>query len=496
MNEKFNEFAQSAGLIEVEAIERAVANVGSTFIVDKNKEPSALNPMFAPGLFRELNHVLHDALLRQFYEYDPQTGLWVQQTDDTMRRKLADLIFQVGIQFGKPNIAAKERTDQKLRGALNNLRSLADSRFDDRPVGFIHCSNGMLEIKTGKLHPFGPEYKSRNATPIPWSPDAECPRFFSELLGTALNAQDIKIIQLYAGMALMGRNLAQRILLFTGTAGGGKSQLVIVLEGLIGRTNSTEVRTEHLCDRFEIARLVGKTLLTGKDVPGGFLMTKGASKLKALSGGDSLNTEVKGKMGSDCIDGEFCIVVTSNSRLRVKLDGDTGAWRRRLLIVRYDRPKPTKAIPDFARLLLAEEGSGILRWAVEGARELIEREFEFPISEEQQRRVDDLLDESNALRSFVGNRIYRREGSNLATHQIVEAFFAFCEERGWTAGSAGTIERELGDVMMEIHRVAKSNSIEQAGGKSAKGYRGVAFAEAVDGEEPAATDWEDTFDHY
>jgi len=449
---------------------------GKPFIFSHKGEPACFNPMFCPAVYAAKNNVIHDSLSRSFYGYDPGTGLWIATTPDTMRGRLNELIFGTANELNHPNIGAKERSDSKLVGALNNLRALTDGRFDDRPSGFVHCKNGMLDVSTGGLHPFAPKYKSRNATPFEWDENAACPRFLSELLAPAIDDADILAIQLYSGMTLMGRNLAQKLLLLTGTAGGGKSQLVIAIEGLIGRTNCTQLRTEMLAERFELARLAGKTLLAGKDVPGHFLMTKGAHVLKALTGGDSLETEIKAKMGSHTLDGEFCAIVTSNSRLRVRLDGDTAAWRRRLLIVNYDRAKPVRPIPDFARQLLTEEGSGILRWAVEGARRLLDLEYQFPITPAQQARVDSLLDESDALRSFVGTQLATAPGDSLATVEIIDAFFAFCDERCWTTGSVRDVERDLPDVMMELHRAAKSSSVARQG-KSVKGYRGVKIVE-------------------
>ena len=248
--------------------------------------------------------------------------------------------------------------------------------------------------------------------------------------------------------------------------------ICIVIEGLIGRANHTQLRTELLAGRFEIARYVGKTLLTGKDVSGDFLMTKGAQVLKALTGGDALTTEVKGKMGCDTIDGEFNVIITSNARLRVRLDGDDGAWERRLVMVKYERPKPEKAIPDFARKLLAEEGSGILRWAVEGAQRLLGLDYVFPDSKKQQSRVENFLNESNALPAFVASQVVVSTGDALTTAEIVEAFFAYCKAKSWATGSAGAVERALPDAMMEVHRAAKSSSIDRGGG-AMKGFRGV-----------------------
>lgn len=456
--------------------EDIIAKQGEPFILNAKGQPISMNPMLAPAVYARRNDVIHDGLTRRFYEYNPADGIWSATPPDTMRGKLNDLVFEIGNVLQQPNLAAKERSDSKLVGALNNLRALTDGCFDDRPSGFVHCENGMLDVSTGNLRPFAPSYKSRNKTPFEWNEDAECPRFLNELLTPAIDADDVGLIQLYVGMALMGRNLAQRLLLVTGTAGGGKSQLVNAIEGLVGRQNCAQLRTEMLAERFELARLVGKTLLTGKDVPGHFLQSKGAHVLKALTGGDSLDTEIKSKMGSHTLDGEFCAIVTSNSRLKVRLDGDTGAWRRRLMIVNYDRVKPERPIPDFARQLLEEEGTGILRWAVDGARRLLDLDYQIPVTHAQQTRVDSLLDESDALRSFVGREIVAVPGEDLTSAEIVERFFAYCDARGWKTDSVRNVERDLTDVMMEIHRAAKSNSVER-GGKSAKGFRGTRFSQ-------------------
>ena len=448
-----------------------VESQGDPFVPVK-KGVMALNPMFVPALYAKRNKVLFDGGTRRFYEYNPVTGLWSITSPETIRHRISGLILEVGRVLDREMSVLMERSNSKLQGASGNLASLVDGGFTDRPSGFVHCTNGMLDAQTGELHPFSPDFKSRNATPFAWDEGANCPVFISELLASALPPEDIEIIQLYMGMTLMGRNLAQRILMLTGTAGGGKSTLCTVIEGLVGVMNCTESRTKHLGERFELARLVGKTLLTGKDVKGDFLMTEGAHVLKALSGGDRLETEIKNGMATSHIVGDYSIIITCNTRLRVRLDGDTDAWRRRLIKIDYERPKPSSPIPDFANRLLAEEGSGILKWAVDGAKKLLERDYAFPITPAQQNRVDSLLYESDALRTFVREQIEKSSGDNLTTAEIVQAFFAFCDDRGWASSSVAQVERDLPNAMMELHRSAKSSSIERQG-KSVKGFRSV-----------------------
>ena len=199
---------------------------GEPVILNGKGAPCGLNPMFAPAVYASRHNVLHDALSRAFYEYNTATGLWTVTTRESMHRKLNDLLIDIGNELGHQDLAAKERSDSKLAGALNNLAALTDGRIDDRPHGYIHCRNGMLDVRTTELLPFDPKYKSRNATPFEWDPAATSPRFLNGLLGSALSEEDIAVIQLYVGMCLLGRNLAQKILLVIGTPGGGKSALL------------------------------------------------------------------------------------------------------------------------------------------------------------------------------------------------------------------------------------------------------------------------------
>ena len=53
-----------------------------------------------------------------------------------------------------------------------------------------------------------------------------------------------------------------------GLAGRGKTQLVLVVQKIVGQINVSELRTKHLSDRFELYRYLKKVLLVGVDVPG------------------------------------------------------------------------------------------------------------------------------------------------------------------------------------------------------------------------------------
>ena len=350
---------------------------------------------------------------------------------------------------------------------------------------FIHVANGVVRFGDDgdvKFSGYAPEDYSRNKSPFAFDGEADCPLFLNELIYPAVNAADADLLQRWAGLALFGYNLPQRFMILDGTPNGGKGTLVRIIQALVGIENTYQLRTECLNERFETYRYRGKTLLIGPDVAGDFLMQKGASMLKVLVGGDPLSGEGKGSNGDFPMFGTFNIVMTCNSRLRIRLEDDAGAWRRRLLIVRYENTPPAKRILDFHVPLLRDEGSGILRWALAGFVKL-QAEFaergDFALTDAQRGRIDSLLAESDSLRLFVKQRLVRHDYGDVTTGEISQAYAEFCADHGWNVLPTAVVERTLPDIMLDVFHVTKSHSIERDGRKSNRGWRKVRLLEAA-----------------
>jgi phage/plasmid-associated DNA primase len=224
-----------------------------------------------------------------------------------------------------------------------------------------------------------------------------------------------------------------------------------------------------------LARFIGKTLLSGKDVAGNFLQSRGASGLKKLVGHDLLSAELKKANGGIPLRGDFNVVCTCNTRLCVRLDGDVDAWRRRLILIEYSRPKPDKPVRDFADGLLNEEASGIVYWMLQGAvRHLSELKEtgDYQLTERQRQRTENLLNESDSVRHFLQDRVARDQESDVSSEELIRGYFDYCAEKAWRAFSRREVESALPDLMLQIHRVSRSHDI-QRDGKACRGYNGV-----------------------
>jgi len=286
------------------------------------------------------------------------------------------------------------------------------------------------------------------------------------------------------------------MMILSGTAGGGKGTIVNIIHGVIGERNIHQLRTEHLGSRFETSFYHDKTLLCGADVEPNFLNTPAAHPQKALTGIDLMTPEHKGSSMSNLLRGDFNILVTCNSRLMVKLQGDAEAWARRLLWVEFNQPKAAKPIHGFDAWLLRHEGSGILNWMLEGAVRLLavlDEHEPFPLTAEQRERVDNLLSESDAARTFILTGVERSPFplDCVTSTDLFAAYLAFCDERGWSPLSQRAFEMKAKDLMVQLHRACPTNKINRenkAGGQ--RGYQGVVLKTAENAGETQGGDAE------
>ena len=459
---------------------------GQPFYTNKDGRVTGINERYWAALFARENRVLFDPDEKNFYRYAEDTGLWESITPESIREAISARILEISRESQQFSLEI-QITQTKLKAVIGALMGIAEKRgvFLTKQR-FIHVANGVIRLGDDGDVTFGgysPEDYSRNRSPYEFKPDAECPRFLNELIYPAVEPDDADLLQRWAGLALFGYNLPQRLMILDGTANGGKGTLVRIIQSLVGLTNSYQLRTECLLERFETFRFRGKTLLIGPDVAGDFLMQRGASMLKSLVGGDPLSGEGKGLNGDFPMFGNFNVIMTCNSRLRVRLEGDTSAWRRRLLIVRYQNPPPKNRILDFHVPLLRDEGSGILRWALAGFVKL-QAEFatggDFVLSDKQRERVDSLLAESDSLRCFARERLQKSAYGDVTTSEISQAYAEYCADRSWNALPSTIVERILPDLMLELFQVTKSHSIERDGKKSNRGWRKVQLLEATD----------------
>ena len=469
----------------------------------ETKDGRVMTDHFWAGRFALYHDVLFEPDENSFYLYQGPSGAWEKRTQAEVSSMVSlDLLATSGNEGFETLQGNVCRAYKRIGSVVKFLEGGTTKRKAfDRSPGMIHFANGFLDAnaEVPELLPFSPDYMSRN--PLLWNydPEAKCPNFEEVLLGQALDGDDILTLQKCFGALLLGHNLLQRIVILTGTAGGGKSQLLNVFTRIIGLHNVATLRTEQLSERFEMDAFVGKTLITGPDVSGDFLRQKAIGKLKALTGGDLLAAEKKGGGMSQLL-GNLNVVITCNSRLTLKMEDDADAWRRRLIIINFEKPAPDRPIPDLGgKLLLGDvglgwspEASGIINWGLLGARVVLKEAREdgkVLLSRRQHNRINDLLAESESVRHFIKNMVEKTEKErkeDVTTEDLLDGYRNFCMDRSWSCVPDSQFMNQCCEWILKIHSCARSNDIKRkdASGalKAKRGYRNLRLIDPPEGD--------------
>jgi putative DNA primase/helicase len=450
-----------------------------------------ISPRFFAGLYGAKNDVLWEAEERRFYEYESASGIWRWLTEDQLLASVSRFMLAESrrneIATNCPSLNLEEmlclKSDQEIMLRLkavsekgNVFKRGMDFMHGERK---IHFANGVFLIRDGKpvgfTEGFDKLHYSRNRCPVNYDPRAECPRFV-EWLKNALDPltaeADIDALFGFIGMSLLGHNLFQKILVLHGAAQSGKSTFSNLLIKLLGVENTSEFDSHAVVtDRFAKSAFLGKTLLYALDVDSKFLVKPGASELKKLTGGDPMRARLMFG-GEAAFNGTLNAILTMNAdEPRVRLDSDADAWRRRLIVIRFvSRVK--NVVRDFDEELIRQEGSGIVNQALRVILPCITTGT-FPLTSAQQRKVDDMLDRSDAIQEFVLDRIEKRDGASLTKKEIREAFKNYCKDRRWSVPGDRDFGSRLPVVMKAQFGVDQSNSVPDFASHNVQGYRGV-----------------------
>jgi phage/plasmid-associated DNA primase len=454
---------------------------------DKGKL-SRINESFWADLYaRHRQKIIYEACEREFYDFDGKN--FIAKSADSIRAELSRLILDGARNWQGYNALERFRETKVLSPIVSHLRGQVEEYdFFNPTANYVHLGNCSLRFEEDgskfTVEPFSHLHRSRNRSPINYDKDALCPKFKEHIL-KHLPVEDQLLLQKYSGQCLLGRNITQRFGILDGVGGSSKGSFVLIISGIVGPKNVYELRTNMLAERFAIGRMIGRTMLVGSDVKGNFLSQPGTHRIKSIVGGDALEAELKGSNKRFTIHGIFNLLITSNTRLRILLEGDRSAWERQIFIVRYDGPYNGQRIFEIDKYLLNLEAPGILNWCIDGLSLLFQdyaQAGDIILTGDQQSRVDTLLSESDSLRLFVRDNIIKtqpdptRGSDSLTVEEIVTEYVDDCvNSKRWTPTPSAQVEKQLPILMLEFFGVTKSHDVPR-NGRNKRGFWNVRFS--------------------
>lgn len=267
----------------------------------------------------------------------------------------------------------------------------------------IPCANGIVDVLTGAVRPHEPEHYLERVIPHTYDPAAKADTWhqaITDWFGDGEGDGSIEALQEFFGYACLSHAHFKKALMIYGPADCGKSQVVYALQGLVGTRYTCQLSVEHMDDPTRRAIIKGKALNIMTELPTNALIADAGFKT-LVSTEEPILLDEKYRPAEMYTPTAKHVIATNHLP---RVNDRTEATFNRLLLLPMLKSIATEDQDKALKRKLKGEMAGILAFAVEGARRLVERDGEWrePLGAGQ--LMKDYRDENNPVRQFLRER--------------------------------------------------------------------------------------------
>ena len=276
--------------------------------------------------------------------------------------------------------------DSQRAAMVRNMVSLAQSdprvvvgvQDLDRRSTLLGASNGVVDLRSGKLLASDRAYRITTTTEVDYCPEAKCPLFESTLSDVFFGDADmISFLQRLAGYSLMGQPSESVLIIPYGLGCNGKSTVMGAIRHALGgyamMANADTFTSSGAgaagtagAAREDVLRLRGARYVYVGEPDEGSVLREGL--VKTMTGGESLPARGLYSRTTVEVAPTWVAVMPTNHLPTIRGD-DYAIWRRLMPVPftrDFDHDVTVQKDGDRKEKLLAE-AQGILAWCVRGA---------------------------------------------------------------------------------------------------------------------------------
>ena len=394
------------------------------------------------NLFREKENLLldYDDNTRTIYTCNCNKGPWRRRNNQYEDKLIAYIrkFLTIGEFEGESDTTHRiNETYNALRDALILSHGDTDVSFDlannlDDLEKYIVVDGQLLDWRTKTLLPWDPRVKATHSFDVGYDPDAKCPHWLEYMEQWIPDEGSRNLVQEFFGYSLIPIMRMQIILFLDGSGSNGKSMLLDQIARIFGDTVST-LSTAKITERFGASGLFNKLINICTEDEGdsnGFI--KNTTELKALSSGDKITAEYKGKDAFQ-FKNSAKLVFATNRLPRVK-DKSHG-WDRRIKIVKFpNKFKNDTRVAYEMEMHMKEETPGIFNWLLEGLRRLMDRGYfedteQLAVNKDEYKAVNDPIE--GFLQEFTvemaPEEYKKKNATGVSTTVLYALYKAWCQ---------------------------------------------------------------------
>ena len=360
------------------------------------------------NLLKEKNNLLidYEARTGTFYTTSPNIGPWVARQGNyiqTIRALVRNYIENE--QYGDSTWGKNHYIDEVISALkdhilLSNLhQDVSFDLHDNTSIlsKYIVVDGKLLDWRANKLLPWDPNVKATYSFNVGYTPEATCPHWEQYMKEWVPEEGSRQLLQEFFGYCLIPDTKLSAFVILSGSGRNGKSMLLNYMKELFQETAST-LSTAKMTERFGKAGLYGKLINICTEDEGDNGYIKNTDVIKAITSGDDISAEFKGKDVFKFKPTARLIFATNNiPRSKDKTEG----WYRRQVIITF--PNQFKNDINKAREMefyMGKEKAGIFNWMLEGLRRVIDR-GDFVRTEDIQRNQADFKAINDPLEGFL-----------------------------------------------------------------------------------------------
>lgn len=335
--------------------------------------------------------------------------------------------------------ASVQRGSLELASTLEGV-TVPIEGFDHQPWHFP-AANGLIDLQSGEMRPHAREYHFTSVSPIPYDPQAQAPKWQAALETWLPDAEVRQFIQRAVGYTLTGITSEQVFFFLHGAGSNGKSTFILVLQGILGQmcrriaTEAVTLRTGGSPGTLReqaAAKLIGGRMAVVSEIDRNARWAEGW--LKDITGGGVISTKLLYKDPGEALP-TAKLWIDANHEPRAMPGALEGAkaetdsfWRRLREVPFTTAVSGARLIKDYHRVLLREEGPGILAWAVEGCLEW--QLNGLPVPGVIQAATDSYRVKEDTLLPFIDEWLKKSEKGKASMKDINAAYKMWCSEVG------------------------------------------------------------------
>jgi len=372
-----------------------------------------------------------------------EDGVWIDRDRRQLRTRVRR---QLATQRGQLPKGVSQGRISAIASMLEDDLYIPDRKISEMELEFadyINLKNGLFNLNTFKLEPHRPEMYLTSQLDFEYDPEAKCP-VFREFLQSSLTDDnglpDVDMIMLlteFMAYSMTAKTDLKASAWLVGVPDSGKSTIITFMRNLMGNLHATIDLGQLATNRFLLAGIVGKRVVTFTEADGTAFLPDAI--YKALVGGkDEIYVDVKNKDGISFV--PICKIIWSMNGAP-RINDRSGATFNRLKVILFDKTIPKdKQISDLDELLNNEK-AGAFNWLMAAYRR-IKSSHTFTQSDRSVRWLEQYKRENDTELVYCSEQLDYDPASRITGQDLYTDYRHWCEQSGFKPKNITQVAKE------------------------------------------------------